>query len=262
MPRLNIFLKGNLDLRDSLHSLRLNGELQWNGINEIVRARYPDTTVRLRHETWNRSDALLQSEGVVPEDLKQHDLPLGAYSATSQFSRALFDTKSDAIILSAMPDIANHLYRHKEAGYLFFANAHEIKAPEQRQWVQSCFERVSLLDVDQSMDNLAAIIDRCQAESDAPILIYNVSSISPSDSLHCFLGLEDSLSTRIKRFNLGLIELSQKTGVSIVDVDTILARHGTDHLKIDTLHLNAEGCQLIAETVVNILDDLGCLPVS
>ncbi|MBI1262911.1 MAG: SGNH/GDSL hydrolase family protein [Rhizobiales bacterium] len=259
MPRLNIFLKGNLDLRDSLHSLKLNGELKWNGINELVRARYPDTTVRLRHETWTRSDALLQSGGSVPKDLMQHDLPLGAYPAVSQFSQALFETKSDAIILSAMPDIANPLWRHKTEGYLIFTNAHEIQAPEQKQWLRTCFDRVSLLDVDQSMDNFSRIIDRCQVQADAPILIYNVSSVVPSDSIHCFLGLEDSLSTRIKRFNLGLIELSQKKGISIVDVDTILARHGTDHLKIDTLHLNGDGCRLIAEEVVRILDDLGCL---
>src|SRR5215468_1752980 len=33
LRRVNLFLKGNLDVRDSLHSLRLNGKLEWNGVN-------------------------------------------------------------------------------------------------------------------------------------------------------------------------------------------------------------------------------------
>jgi hypothetical protein len=77
--------------------------------------------------------------------------------------------------------------------------------------------------------------------------------------VHCFSGLDETLSTRIKRFNLGLIDLSRATGASIVDVDTIVASHGANRLKIDTLHLNAEGSRLVAEEVVRILADVGCL---
>ncbi len=42
----------------------------------------------------------------------------------------------------------------------------------------------------------------------------------------------------------------------------IIARHGADRLKIDALHLNAEGCRLVAEEVVQILEDLGLLTVA
>jgi hypothetical protein len=59
------------------------------------------------------------------------------------------------------------------------------------------------------------------------------------------------------QFNLGLIELSQKTGISVIDVDAILARAGADRLKLDALNLNAEGCRLVATEVVRVLDDLG-----
>jgi len=259
MRRVNLFLKGNLDLRDSLHSLRLNGDLQWNGINEIVRARYPDATIRLRHETFTRSDALLQSGGTVPMELASCDLPLGAYPLSTQFSLALFDADADAIIISAMSDIANRLLRHKNDGYLLFADPATIKVPDQLQWLKASFERLDFLDVEESMANLSAIIARCRRHSDVPILIYNVSSVMPGESIHCHMGLEDIYSTRVKRFNLGLIDLSQKEGISIVDVDSILARQGVDRLKLDPVHLTAEGCRLIAEEVVHILDDVGCL---
>ena len=82
LRRVNLFLKGNLDVRDSLHSLRLNGKLEWNGVNEIVRAKYPGTVVQVRHETWTRSDALLEAAGKVPHEVAHHALPLTGFPAS------------------------------------------------------------------------------------------------------------------------------------------------------------------------------------
>jgi lysophospholipase L1-like esterase len=108
------------------------------------------------------------------------------------------------------------------------------------------------------MDNLARIVAGIRRRSEVPILIYNVSSVDPGDSIHCHQGLGDVFATRIRRFNLGLIELSQKTGISIIDVDSIVARGGADRLKLDPVHLTAEGYRLVAEEVVRVLDDHGC----
>ncbi|HEY7297255.1 MAG TPA: SGNH/GDSL hydrolase family protein [Xanthobacteraceae bacterium] len=260
MRRINLFLKGNLDVRDSLHSLRLNGKLEWNGVNEIVRAQGRGVVVRVRHETWTRSDALLKAEGKVPDEVAHRALALTSFPALSQFSRATFETDADAIIFSIQADILNSLIRHKRDGYLLlYPGPLAHCSPADRDWLIKAFEPAPALDVEHSMANLAEIIERCRRDSDAPILFYNVSSIVMGDFVHCYSGLEETLSTRIKRFNLGLIDLSRATGVSIVDVDTIVASHGANRLKIDTLHLNAEGCRLVAEEVVRILADLGCL---
>jgi hypothetical protein len=255
--RVNLFLKGNLDVRDSLHSLRLNGEVRWNGVNEILRARFPDTAIRLQHETWTRSDALLASDGEPPAELAERRLPLGAYPARVQFSHTLFDARADAIILSIQPDIATNLLRHREHGYLLHPADLAECAPGDLAWLRSSFEPIRALDPARSMENFRVIVDRLRHRSDAPILVYNVSSVVPGDRVHCHGGFDDMLSTRIRRFNLALITLSQETGISIVDVDAIVARHGADRLKVDALHLNADGCRLVAEEVVSILNDLG-----
>ncbi len=260
MRRVNLFLKGNLDVRDSQHSLRLNGEVRWNGVNEILRARFPDTAIRLHHETWTRSDALLASDGAPPADLAGRGLTLGAYPARAQFSHAVFETRADAIVLSIQPDIATNLLRHRRDGYLLHPADLAETTPGDLAWLRSAFEPARPLDPGQAMANFRTIIDRLRERSEAPILIYNVSSVVPGDRVHCHDGLEDMLSTRIRRFNLGLIELSQQTGISVVDVDAIVARHGADRLKMDALHLNAEGCRLVAEEVVHILHDLGVIP--
>jgi len=260
--RLTIFAKGNLDLRDSLHSLKIGGQFHWNGINEILRGRFPGTLARLRHEVWTRSDALLEAEGTVPAEIAKRDLPMAPYAAEAQFSTAVFDADCDAIILSILPDLTSSLLRHRRDRFLLYPYNSASWAPVDFEWLRREFEVVELLDVETSMSNLARIVARLQQKSPAPILIYNVSSVVPGDSVHCYAGLDDVFSSRIRRFNLGLIELSRRTGISIVDVDTLVARAGADRLKLDPVHLNAEGCRLVAAEVVRVLEDLGCLSPS
>lgn len=259
MKRLTLFVKGNVDVHDSLHSCRIGGELAWNGINDILRVSHPGCTARLKHETLTRSDALLLSEGTVPAAVSARDLPLGSYPATSQFSRAIFETKADAIILTIQPDTTTLMMRHKAEGFLFYPSEVETWSLADKKWLTSEFEPVEDLSVAKSMANLTSIIEKIRERSEAPVLIYNVSPITPGEEIHCYQGFDESYSVRIRKFNLGLIELSEKTGASIIDVDSLLARKGADALKLDTIHLTPAGYRLVAEEVVRVLADLGVL---
>ena len=259
MDRLTIFAKGNLDVRDTLHALRVGGELRWNGVNEIVRLSHPSTVVRVRHETLTRSDFLLEADGEVPPALAERALELGPYPLASQYGPTLFGTPADAYVLSIQPDIATQLWRHRRDGFLFLAYEWGTWSEGDRRWLHDAFERTGAIEVDASMRNYAAIVERLRSASAAPILVYNVSSVVPGDSVHSHQGLGETLATRIRRFNVALADLSERTGVSIVDVDAIVARAGADRLKLDAFHLNAEGCRLVAQEVVRILEDLGAL---
>ncbi|PNG24722.1 SGNH/GDSL hydrolase family protein [Methylocella silvestris] len=257
MRRLTLFLKGNVDLYDSLHSCRIGGKLCWNGVNEIVRTRYPGVSIRMRHETSTSSEALLEATGSVPVELSDCSAPLGAYPLESQFSTKVFETDADVIVMSVMPEIATRLVRHQRAGFPFYPNSAGSWPAHEQEWLRREFVETAPLTVEQSMGNLEKIVDRIRERSQAPILIYNLSFVMPGEHIHCHLGLDEVFSTAVRRFNLGLIELSAKTGVSIVDVDAVLARAGADGLKIDAMHLSPEGCRLVAEDVVRILCDLG-----
>lgn len=257
MKRVTVFAKGNVDVHDSLHSCRLGGQLQWNGINEIVRPRYPDVTLRVRHETLTRFDALLAVDGMVPEAMTGRDLPLGTYPLATQFSDKVYTTPSDAVVLSILPDVASPLVRHREGEFLFYpADASDWPEVE-RAWLKSDFKAAGMAKLDDSMANLAAVIERLWQDRDVPILVYNMSAVIPGDRVHSYIGLDETYATRIRRYNLALIELSQSMGFSIVDVDAVLARNGAERLKLDVMHLHPEGYRLIAEEVVRILDDLG-----
>ena len=184
MGRLTIFAKGNLDVRDTLHSLRLGGDTAWNGINEVLRVRGSGSLARVRHETWARSDVLLQGLGRPPADLAERGLPLGAQSLDSQFSQALFETDADAIVLSVQPDVHVTLARHREDGVLFYPNDREDWPAADQAWLRETCVPVGLLGPDASMANFARIIERIRQRSDAPILIYNLSSVVPGEQVH------------------------------------------------------------------------------
>ena len=258
MKRLTLFAKGNVDVHDSLHSCRIGGEVRWNGINEVVRGQ--GVLVRLRHETWTRSDAVLEATGAVPSEIASRQLPLGTYPTTSQFGTSLFDCDVDAVVLSILGETATTLVRHKRDGFLFYPADTEGWSAGDRDWLRTEFTRSDLLDVGTSMANFRRIIDRIRVRSEMPILIYNVSSIIPGETVHCLQGLGETYSTRCRRFNLGLAELSEELGVSIVDVDTIIGRAGADEFKLDAMHLTPEGYRLVAEEVVRVLGDLGVMP--
>jgi hypothetical protein len=260
LKRLNLFAKGNVDVHDSLHSCRIGGALHWNGINDVVRGR-ADVVVRLRHETWTRSDAILRAAGTVPFELAERQLQLGSYPAASQFSKAVFENTADAVVLSILGETATALLQHNSSGFLFYPSETEKWSQADRNWLKSEFSRQDLLDVGTSMGHLRQMIIRIRERADVPVLVYNVSSIIPGETVHTLQGLGEIYSTRCRRFNLGLADLSEELGFSIVDVDSIIGRAGADKFKIDAMHLTPEGYRLVAEEVVRILEDLGVMPM-
>jgi hypothetical protein len=259
MRRVKVFAKGNVDVYDSLHSSRLGGEVTWNGINEVVRRVHPGTLVRLLHETSSRFEALLEADGVVPTDVAARDALLGDYSAASQFSTTMYSAGADAVVLSILPDVAASLARHRADGYLFHATEGQTWPSADREWLEREFVQLEPPDVERSMSHLEGVIARIRASSAAEILVYNLSPVIPGDWVHAYAGLEDHFASRIRRFNVGLIDVSERTGVSIVDVDTVLARAGAEMHKLDVYHLTPTGYRLVAEEVVRILEDLGVL---
>jgi len=257
LKRLTLFAKGNLDLRDTLHALRIGREVVWNGIGEVVRARRPGWSVRVRHETLTRPDALLAATGVVPPELAERNLDLGAYPAESQFSTAFFEADCDAVVLSIQPSVKMSLWRRRGAGWLFMPESWSLWSKTDQTWLRENFDDLGPAGVEQAMRDLAEVVARRRETSAAPILIYNLCAAMPGEHLHVHAGMEDILSTRVRRFNLGLVELSQATGISVIDVDAVLSRAGADRLRYDPMHLNTEGCRLMTEEVADVLEDLG-----
>ena len=255
MSRLTLFAKGNSDVFETLFACP-DRSTPWNGINDALRAMDAAARIRVRHETMTRSDALLATEGDVPSVL--HGLVFDPpYDIASQFSATVFDGRSHAIVLSIQPDVTVTLARHRATGALFMPAASPQAGTLQRDWIRRECDFAPLLTPEESLLNLERLVARLRLNAPVPILVYNMSSVVPGEAIDTYDGISEVLSVRIKRYNLMLIELSRRTGVIVVDVDRIAARHGADRLKLDGVRLNALGCRLVGEDVVILRGDQG-----
>jgi hypothetical protein len=258
---LRIFAKGNVDVRDSLLWSRVGKQVQWNGINEVLRQCRPDVIAKIRHETCTRLDLIpLPGETplAVPEAIARK-LPSGAHPIEKQQRTALFDAPTDVVVLSLQSVITNALVRHKRDGWLLLPDDYESWDAESRSFLETECEYAGLAPLEPALDRLERLITTIEQRLGAHVLVYNLSPVSPGERIHCWLGAEDSLALRVRRFNLALIELSMRLGFSIVDVERIAACAGAERVRVDLFHFTAEGYQLIAEEVVRILDERGCL---
>jgi hypothetical protein len=257
---LRIFAKGNVDVRDSLLWSRVDGVVQWNGINEIIRPRYPHVLAKIKHETCTRLD-LIPLPGEMPlqppEEVATR-LPSGSHPIARQHQTALFDAPVDVVVLSLQSAVTNALVRHRRDGWLLLPDDLESWNEENRRYLAAECEFAGLADIDATFERLRMLVAAVEEKLGAQVLVYNLSPWTPGEKTHCWIGAEDSIGLRVQRFNLRLAALSAELGFSVVDVDRIVAGAGYERLKVDLFHLTPEGWRLVAEEVVRILDERGC----
>lgn len=255
-----LFVKGNADLRDPLHSLRLGRDTLWNGINQTLREAERGLTVRVVHETSIGFAPLLLANGTIPRDVALRAELFGPFPPSSQFSAAVFAPEHASILLSIHGDVSVRVVRHRRTGALLHPYGWERWTEADRAWLTDEYEPVPLVSAQQSMGRLLGIVERIRGISDAPILVGNLSSIMPGDTIHAYLGVGETYAQRVRRFNLALVDAAMQADFSIIDVERIVAEGGAATLRTDAIHLTAEGCRRVAAEVVRILDDYGILP--
>jgi hypothetical protein len=257
---IRIFARGNTDVRDSLLWSRVAGVLEWNGINEVLRARHPGVIAKVRHETCARIDLIpLPGETLVspPAEVARR-LPSGAHPIASQHRSALFDAPADVVVFSLQSAVLSSLVRHRRDGWLFLPDDFDNWDAQSRSWLASECENAGPAPMEATLARLEQLIEAVQERLGASVLVYNLSPVVPGERTHCWLGAEDAIGLRVRRFNLGLMELSMRQDFSIVDIDRLMACAGAERLKVDMVHLKAEGLRLVAEEVVRILEERGC----
>lgn len=106
-------------------------------------------------------------------------------------------------------------------------------------------------------NTLQQLIERIRTQLNALVLVFNAASVVGGDQSYYYYQQPDTLALRIRRFNFALIELSIAEGISIVDVDRVSAESG-GAINIPTpLHYTDTIHQATAETIPDILADLG-----
>jgi hypothetical protein len=107
-------------------------------------------------------------------------------------------------------------------------------------------------------DDLLKVIELVKEEIEAHVLVTNVSTIDPADETVTYQGLEiEPFVLRAHRLDLLLIEVSHSVGISIIDVDRLVAELGADGNVEGPARYGREVCERVASEVVRVLTDYG-----
>ncbi len=114
------------------------------------------------------------------------------------------------------------------------------------------------LDLEAYIADLKAVVDLLKVGRGSHIFFVNASTVDPTGPVRNYHRLTaDPIAIRIHKLDLALIELSYQTGISIIDVDRVLAEMGAGRHVRRALDYSPEACAAIADEFVRVLDDYG-----
>lgn len=94
--------------------------------------------------------------------------------------------------------------------------------------------------------------------SGAHVLVLNVSTVDPDDSVTNYHGLEnDTPALRAHKMALTLIDLSHELGISIIDADRLLAEMGAEKNTESVGRYTPAGSEVVCDEVLRVLADYG-----
>lgn len=258
---IRIFMKGNDDITDSLLSLQYGGQKITRGLHELIDEKYHGAfSIEVIREPFGHSDLIIQQLGIVPEELLQMELDNKENFITTQFKSRLFEEHVNVVVFSIQPDITHLLWKHRQKGYLFYphTNWEEKWTSKQKQWLQENFFPVEFIQVQQFKDNFIKIIRAIKEGLKAHVIMYNCSSFDPEDKQSNYYKLhDDTLAVRIQKFNLALMNISVLEGISIIDVDRLIAELGGGRHVLQCLSYSNEAYHAICQEFQRILEDIG-----
>jgi hypothetical protein len=92
---------------------------------------------------------------------------------------------------------------------------------------------------------------------DAALIVLGCSSFDPVDLTSTYTQTGETISLKVHRYNLALLELSSRHGIAIIDVDRILAEIGAGEHVLEPLVYDGEVSTLITDELIRIITDLG-----
>jgi hypothetical protein len=262
-PKLRVFLKGNHDLANSLLSRQEGGESAMGGLREWVKEKYQGAyDVAITHEPCGRLELLLQQLQMrsMPMELAEQGMNDGF--VTAQFHSGLWSSQDqvDVVVLSLQPEVAQPMWKHRKQGYLFCPTPRwtEEWNPSQKRWFQEQFAPVVSNSAARSKEDLKQVIQEIKQRLDAHVIVYNCSSVDPEDRTSNYHGMKtESTALRIHRLNLALMQLSIETGISIIDVDRLIAELGGAQHVLKAMTYSDTALEAMGREFLRVVEDIG-----
>lgn len=109
-------------------------------------------------------------------------------------------------------------------------------------------------------NDLVSIIDLIKSAIGAHVLVANLSTLDPGEVVFNYHGLtEEPFSLRAHRLNRMLAAVSHERGVSVIDVDRVIAEIGGQATVVGPARYNETGLRRIATEIFRVVEDYGFL---
>lgn len=220
---LSVFLKGNEDLADSLLAIGEGGQKLARGLRQRVSEAYEGRfDVKTFHERSGPSELLLAPS--LSSSLEHRSLADSegnpSLMALASPTR-LFQVASDIVVFSLEPEITG------------------------------------LVPVERFRQEFPQLVADIKERLAAHVIVFNCFTFDPDDHTCNYHGAQDTQALRALKLNLALIDISTEEGISIVDVDRILAELGGASNVTEAFRYSPQACELIRDEFLRILQDIG-----
>lgn len=259
--RISVFLKGNEDLADSLLAIGEGGQKLAKGlrqrVNETYRGRFE---VEIFQESSGPTELLLASS------LRPHPehYPLASSEGDPgpvdlAPPTRLFQHAADVVVFSLEPEITRPLWSHKKTGFRVSPHPGWEKewASDQRRSFADHYEPLGLVPVERFRQGFARLVADIKEQTAAHIIVFNCFAFDPDDRTRSYFGIPDTHALRALKFNLALIDISTEQGISIVDVDRVLAELGGACHVTAAFRYSPQACESIRDEFLRVLQDIG-----
>jgi hypothetical protein len=253
-PRLRLLAQDSPDVRDSLlgvgavepASSRLD-----QAIRERYDGRYTAEVVLDADLAWRLQTVALGLESVDAEPAHgQGSAPGGSPPAALR--------GADVVVLSGQTMLTEPWWRHRASGQLVTPPRdwnRSGKEPRQA-WLRAHCRPVDAPAVGELSACLRGMTAAAKDQVGAHLLFYNCSPIDPSDQVFNYYRRPETMVERIRKLNLTLLKLSMETGISIIDVERVVAELGAAEVPT-RLRYTDRAAEAIRDEVVRVLDDIG-----
>jgi hypothetical protein len=259
---LRLFLKGDENLTATVFGPATDGHMCGRRLSKLIHSRYCDAfQLEVIHEAGARADVILQ-EVERPADVaawRRQGLNEHADTLAQQRTR-LFEQPTDVVVFSLQPDVMQSAWKHRDSELV-------LRAPTEwsaecvtngRQRLTEAFVPTGFISAEQFTTSMRRLVQIVKGRLDAHVLVFNCSSLDPDDHTHNYHGLaEDPVAVRVHRLNLALMELSRLEGISIIDVERLVAEMGGQRHVSAGFSYSEEAYEGICAELLRVLEDIG-----
>jgi len=232
--------------------------LSGNALTEAAERLGAKTRIATAIGSRGRTDHLIQRLAGNPAPRAVLDLGLSADLVVDQFSTPLGDPDLDVVILSAGSDLsATHWIGGPEGSIV--RGPDNSSGPWSRESIvalERSFDEASLLSAEQYFEVTRQAISMIKETSGAHVLLLGPSTLGEA-RVGTYAGIDDDHRLRAHRVNAAQIRLSMTFGVSVIDVDRVVANLGQGGQVSSPLNYSQSIVTGICDEVVYVLKDIG-----